>query len=173
MRVGLSFLVGRTPKPSVRVSEIADTIGRNIPDILESQIHEAIKSKRPDEDVLDWLSQSMSWNYSISQPSVVHDSDNISAVAFKLFSQYVAGADQLVEWYQRTSEQHILTSRSQDPNWRDLPKHGASARARVGSPGSAYVRTVDRRPARWEWVFSCQRNTALVRGTAVYRSPPL
>jgi len=101
------FVVGRSPQPSVPVSEMAQTIGRNMADVLEFLIREAVRNKKPQEDVLDWLSQSMSWNFSANEPTAVRDNDPISAVAFKLFSQHVAGADQLVELYQKASEKMI------------------------------------------------------------------
>ena len=104
---GVIFVVGRSPQPPVPVSEIAQTIGQNVPDILESLIHEAVRNKKPQEDVFECLSQSMSWNYSVSEPSLVRDNGPISAVAFKLFSQHVAGADQLVELYEKASQKMI------------------------------------------------------------------
>jgi len=101
------FLVGCTPHPSVSVSEISESIGRSMPEILESLIRDAIRSKKPQDDVLTSLAQSMSWNYSVSEPASVRDSGPISAVAFKLFSQYVAGADQLVENYEEATRRQV------------------------------------------------------------------
>jgi hypothetical protein len=56
---------------------------------------------------LDWISQNMHWNFQATKPTLLEDVDPVHAVAFKLFAQHVAGADQLVEYLEQTAARSI------------------------------------------------------------------
>lgn len=103
---GLVLVVGRAPR-STKGNEITESVSQRIPDILESLIRQAAHDKKPQEDVLDWVSHSMSWNFSASEAHKLQDQEPISAVGFKLFSQYVAGTDNLVDLWKAASRQMI------------------------------------------------------------------
>ena len=96
-RRGVIFAVGRSPEPSVSVSDLGKAISEKLPEILSNLAREAVHRKKPTEDVLDWIYESMTWNFQVSKPQSLIDGDPIYQVAFKLFSQHVAGSDQLVD----------------------------------------------------------------------------
>jgi hypothetical protein len=101
---GVLFIVGRSVAPQVKVSEIAVSIGDKMPDVLQSLIQEAVRQKEPTEDVLDWVAKSVKFNFSLSAPEKIQDREPIYMVAFKLFSQHVAGADQLLEMMEKSAK---------------------------------------------------------------------
>lgn len=105
---GILFAVGRSVAPQVTVSQISASIGdKMMPDILDSLVREAVREKKPTEDILDWISERMTWNFSATTPKTILDADPIYAVAFKLFSQHVAGADQLLNLIEKSTEKMV------------------------------------------------------------------
>jgi hypothetical protein len=94
---GVVFIVGRSVAPQIAVSEISASVSNKMPEILQSLIQEAVRQKKSNEDVLDWVAQTMKFNFSVSFPEKILDEEPIYMVAFKLFSQHVAGADQLLK----------------------------------------------------------------------------
>lgn len=98
------FAVGRSPEPRVPLSEIGMGIVRQFPKVLGNLVQEALENKKPSEDVLDWIHGCMSWNFHASVPRTLTDTDPVHKVAFKLFSEEVAGADQLLQNLKTSSE---------------------------------------------------------------------
>jgi hypothetical protein len=109
------FAVGRAPALQSHVSEVGLEVVRKFPQILENLVREALREKKPTENVLDWLHSGISWNFQASEPQVLTDTDPIHQVAFKLFSEKVAGADQLLENLQKASQR---MTRPSDMNQR-------------------------------------------------------
>jgi hypothetical protein len=105
---GVIFFVGRTLEevPST-VSDVSKSVAKKMPDILASLVSDAVQKKSADEDILDWVSRNMHWNFQATQPTLLEDIDPVHAVAFKLFAQHVAGAGQLVEYLEQTAAQSI------------------------------------------------------------------
>jgi hypothetical protein len=94
------FAVGRVPEPPVEVSELGSRLLKQFPAILGSLVETAINQKKASEDVLDWMYGSMSWNFQLSKPQVCTSEEKIHSIAFKLFSEYVAGSEELVKGMQ-------------------------------------------------------------------------
>jgi len=90
------FTVGRSPEPASPISGVGEAVLSKFPEVLANSIGEAVRSKNPDEDVLDWIHKSMSWNFYATEPVSIEATDKIHELAFKLFSEKVAGADQLL-----------------------------------------------------------------------------
>src|SRR5438270_9402607 len=65
------------------------------------------ESLDPGENVLDTLSRTLLWNFQASEPKTLTDNDPIHKVAFKLFSEHVAGADQLVNAFRQASDRML------------------------------------------------------------------
>jgi hypothetical protein len=106
-RKSLIFVVGRSPEPTSVVSDIGLAIGNKLPDIIASLVQTAVRSKETHQDVLDWVCENMAWNFHASQIETLEDQDPIYAVAFKLFSTHVAGADQLLKSIE-TAVEHMI-----------------------------------------------------------------
>ncbi len=90
------FAVGRSPEATPSVSEVARAIRRKFPDVLAGVLVEAAEETGSTGDVLDHLHEYIRWNYQATPAATVEDTDPIEQVAFKLFGQYVALAQQLV-----------------------------------------------------------------------------
>lgn len=105
---GVIFTIGRTldEVPS-GVSDISKALAREIPHVIANLVLDSAQAKGADQGVVDWIADNMRWNFQASRPVTVDDADPVYAVAFKLFAQHVAGADQLVEYMERAAERSI------------------------------------------------------------------
>jgi hypothetical protein len=76
-------------------------------DLLGSLVSDAVQNRTAGEDVLDWISKHLHWNFQATRPDVHEDNDRVYAVAFKLFAQHVAGSEQLLDYINSTSQRMI------------------------------------------------------------------
>ncbi|HEV2490690.1 MAG TPA: hypothetical protein VGT03_12850 [Candidatus Acidoferrales bacterium] len=90
------FAVGRSPEPSLPVSDVAMAISEKFPEILDGLVRTAIREKGPHQDILDTIHENMGWNFQATKPESRQDDEPIYSVAFKLFGEHVAGADELL-----------------------------------------------------------------------------
>lgn len=105
---GVVFFVGRSLEevPST-VSDISKMVAEKMPDLLANLVSDAVQNKDTNEDVLDWISNNMRWNFQATKPDTIDDRDPVHAVAFKLFARHVSGAEQLVEFIENTAARSI------------------------------------------------------------------
>jgi hypothetical protein len=108
------FIVGTSPDPAVLISSLGKEISGKLPELLKRAITESVQNRHPQQEVLDWLSESLLWNFQISTPQRIQDEDPIHKVAFKLFAEYVAGADQLVDMLADASVRMLRRRESQE-----------------------------------------------------------
>jgi hypothetical protein len=123
---GVVFFVGKSLKEVPgSASEISKALAKKMPDILAGLVSDAVQNKAADEDVLDWMSNNMRWNFQASCPDTLNDHDPVYAVAFKLFARHVSGAEQLVEYIERTAARSIrppeTTQRLSQLEWSAVP----------------------------------------------------
>lgn len=86
------------------VSDIGKSFATKLPDLLGKMVSDAVQNRAIGEDVLDFISRGMHWNFQATKPDSLEDRDPVYAVAFKLFAQHVAGSGQLVDYIERASE---------------------------------------------------------------------
>jgi hypothetical protein len=101
---GVLFFVGRSPEVPSSSSDVGRSFAKKMPDLLCKMVSDAVQNRAAGEDVLDFISRGMHWNFQATQPSDLEDRDPVYQVAFKLFAQHVAGAGQLVDYIERASE---------------------------------------------------------------------
>ena len=101
---GVVFLVGRVPQIPETASDVGKAVAKNMPDLLQKLVSDAVENRARGEDVLDWISRHMHWNFQSTLPDTHEDRDSsVAEVAYKLFARYVAGADELVEYASKAS----------------------------------------------------------------------
>jgi hypothetical protein len=105
---GVVFFIGRSlDEIPGTVSEISKVVAKKMPDLLANLVSDAVQNKKAGEDVLDWISNNMRWNFQATKPDTLDDQDPVHAVAFKLFARHVSGAEQLVEYIEHTAARSI------------------------------------------------------------------
>jgi hypothetical protein len=103
----LVFAVGRSPEPSTPMDPIGKALSVNMPEVLDRILSESLQQRQPGEDALEKLSATFFGNFQVSNAERLTDSDPIHMVAFKLFSEHVAGADQLVTMLHEASQRML------------------------------------------------------------------
>lgn len=108
------FAVGRQLEPSRRISYVGNAVASRVSEIIPQLVAEAVQNRSSGEDVLDWLAGTMVWNYQVTTPQPLEDSDPIHKVAFKLFAEHVAGANILLETISRRSTNMLRAQASNE-----------------------------------------------------------
>lgn len=123
---GVVFFIGKSlDEIPTAASDISKAVAKRMPDLLAGLVSDAVQSKGAGEDVLDWISNNMRWNFQASRPDTLDDQDPVHAVAFKLFARHVSGAEQLMEYIERATAKSIrppeTTQRLSQLEWSAVP----------------------------------------------------